>query len=461
MIKTIKPLVAFVKSLSHRPIFGWVIAFIVLNCIVTEDGGVNPNSRFAALKAMTEQGTLAIDNYLNLSYDWALARSGHYYSNKAPGPALLAAPIFALVNIAHGGAIGPGTVVASWVKALVSILLQALPWALLVLWLPSLFPGRFSLGGHAVHFMALAMLFGNTAAIFMNTFFGHAMTAFFLCLATICCCKKRYGLFGLSFGWALLSEYSVALFLPLFVVVIVNQTRNSKWIRPVITGALFPAVLWIWYHWVCFGNPFVTALRYENPLFLGPPQGRYTLFGMLTLQPNVKIIGELLFGANRGILVTQPWILVVTIATGYLAIIKKLRQDAKEVAAICIPGLLLLLWVNSGFYGWDAGGSAGPRYLAMVFPVFALLGGLIYDDLGKLSRWLLWLALLVALAFRGSVFATTILVNRVPLWQFQWHAILADKTHWAFAKLAAYYLILSLPLIKIYLDDRKPGRILS
>src|SRR5216684_9234062 len=57
-----------------------------------EGGGWNQNSRFDLVRAIVEQRTLRIDAYHQNTEDKAFA-NGHYYSDKAPGLALLAVPI--------------------------------------------------------------------------------------------------------------------------------------------------------------------------------------------------------------------------------------------------------------------------------------------------------------------------------------------------------------------------------
>ena len=54
-----------------------------------EGGGWNQNSRFDLVRAITQEHTLRIDEYHQNTQDKAFDR-GHYYSDKAPGVALLA-----------------------------------------------------------------------------------------------------------------------------------------------------------------------------------------------------------------------------------------------------------------------------------------------------------------------------------------------------------------------------------
>ena len=54
-----------------------------------EGAGWNQNSRLDMVRAIVEQGTLRIDAFHQNTADKAFA-NGHYYSDKAPGLALLA-----------------------------------------------------------------------------------------------------------------------------------------------------------------------------------------------------------------------------------------------------------------------------------------------------------------------------------------------------------------------------------
>src|SRR5271169_4349145 len=56
-----------------------------------EGAGWNQNSRLDLVRAIVEQGTLRIDAFHQNTGDKALV-NGHYYSDKAPGLALLAVP---------------------------------------------------------------------------------------------------------------------------------------------------------------------------------------------------------------------------------------------------------------------------------------------------------------------------------------------------------------------------------
>src|SRR5437016_13614268 len=72
-------------------------------------GGWNQNSRFDLIRAIVEQGTLRIDAYHDNTRDKAIFR-GHYYSDKAPGLALLGVPIVAVARpVLRAAGVDPGS----------------------------------------------------------------------------------------------------------------------------------------------------------------------------------------------------------------------------------------------------------------------------------------------------------------------------------------------------------------
>src|SRR6266513_2608200 len=226
-----KPVHGILQALFASPYRGWVLIFLLSNAVIDLDYGTNPESRFATLCAMVEDHSFRIDHYKERTIDWACTPDGHYYSNKAPGPMLLAYPAFWLFDkIITSGKADRAARDAARIEhrrvslRVLSFLFQTLPFAILasvgLSWLEAA-------GGApkaAVHLSAVAMLFGNTASLFMNTYFGHAMAA--ACVLALCLAlrKRWYVWSGLACGLALLSDYSSALLLPGLVLVTILQS---------------------------------------------------------------------------------------------------------------------------------------------------------------------------------------------------------------------------------------------
>src|SRR5258705_9840378 len=80
--------------IQRRALLIFAVAFISY-AYFYQGGGWNQNSRFDLVRAIVEQGTLRIDAYHENTFDKAYYE-GHYYSDKAPGLALLALPAAAL-----------------------------------------------------------------------------------------------------------------------------------------------------------------------------------------------------------------------------------------------------------------------------------------------------------------------------------------------------------------------------
>ena len=400
-----------------RPVAPWVAAFLLLNLCAWESGGTNPASRFAAVRAMSWDGQFAIDRYRSWTIDRAEAEDGHVYSNKAPGAALLAVPISLALDLllpVDRGDRERRPPLAYMV--LLSFLLQALPFAIAVLLVDAFLEERGTpLPGR--HLACLGALWGTTASSYMNLFFGHGLTAWLLIGLTLAAAQGRHCLSGLLYGFALLSDYAVAVLLLPFLLgslvaaADVSRPRRLAWI---LAGGALPALLWIWYHDSCFGSPFKTALHFQGQHFARPGMPRGTLSAVLYPVPRLEAIQGLVLSPSRGLVATDPWV-VAAWTLGMIAVVRRLfssrvgrRSEAPLppiVAWMTLGGLPLLVVATSCFNGWHGGACAGPRYLSPLLPSFALLVGLSYERWGKAGRAVLWLALLPSVLLRALVYA--------------------------------------------------------
>ena len=410
------------RDIKKSVIFPWIVCFILINLLVTQDGEKNPMSRFATMRAMSEQQTFQIDDYKHWTMDWAQTPDGHYYSNKAPGPMLIGLPVFwgmdqltklnGKRNVDKQGRLqAPG-----WLhKTAVCFFLQILPFALLLFFVTE-YLFRQDRGESAVHFVAIAILFGNTAALFMNNWFGHGITALFLLAAVLAMKRRKFLIMGLTYGLALLSDYGAAtMFLPLLLAVALQEKRELLWIKWGLIGAILPGGLWIWYHQMAFGGIFTIASKFQNPDMLDLANVAGSMYGVISLTPDWGVVGKLLFGFERGILFTQPWVLIgLAIACWKLA--QGRFAEHFGLSVFVVLGFLSILWMNAGFGQWHGGYSAGPRYMSMIFPIVALMIGIQYPTLPSWVRRVLWGSLGVSVLFRAMVYGTTILIPDVAMW---------------------------------------------
>jgi hypothetical protein len=403
-----RQIAAFFARLRENPVLHWCVLFLVL--AVTVDNRVNnanPYARYATLQAIAEDHTLAIDAYRDTTCDWARPPDGHYFSNKAPGPTLMAVPFHLPVDamvVAHAKDRKERDVrrkeARDAVLSYLAIALQALPFALVVLLAADALAKRGASRG-AIELAALAMLFGNTASLLMNMFFGHGMAALFTLAMALALLERRLFLAGLLFGLNVLTDYGSAMFFPVLVLMLALsgppgfKTRLRQLARFGL-GGLGPLIVFGAYHAYCFGGPFTLPNKYQNPVFV--EHGRRALWGVIDLFPSWPIAKALLFGMGRGLWITQPWVLVVLAVCLALVWARRLWADRLPAVRVVLPLMLgafgLLFFMNASFGGWHGGVCPGPRYLSAVFPLCGFALGLTYDRLPKGLRILLWLTVL-------------------------------------------------------------------
>ena len=405
----------------------FIIGFLFLNLANTQDGGQNARTRIAAMRSMHEQFTFRIDPHIGATNDWSQTPDGAYYSNKAPGPMLYGFPVFLILDRLHmlkEGARRDANGLRQFPDYLqmtgTSLLMQAVPFAILAAYLVHILSGLgASLFTQA--FVLFAVLFGNTAAIYMASYFGHGITAFFTLAALVAMLERRYMLLSFCFGSALLCDYGVGMQVPSvalalgYILFSLPRDRRAHELRSiskgVVLGALVPGVLWVWYHTMAFGNPFYIANKFQNPAFLDMKDQAVQLWGIFSL-PRLEVLWALLFGAERGIWVTQPWVLLAIPFGLFYA----WRGVAREAAVFCVVGLAGLIFMNASFGGWNGGGAAGPRYLSHIFPAFALWIGLFLDRMPRVVISGFWLSLGFAVLYRSLVYNSTTEAAFAPLW---------------------------------------------
>jgi len=418
------------SGLRHSPLLPWVLLFLFVSLLVTQRGGTNPMARMAALRSLTDGGTLHIDPYKDWTIDWALSPTGHYYQNKAPGSVFLGIPVFALTDLLErhtgsnlrdeeGRLPAPG-----YLTHIVLVLtVQLLPFSVLVLLIGRELAAR-GVTTAGQHFFALAALFGNTASMLMNSYFGHGLAAVLFLAAFLFWLQRRWTLSAVCLSWCVLTEYGALFVLPAFAVATVYRERHLRWVMPVVLASLPAAALWGWYHTVAFGSPLSIASVYTNPAEIYQVPQRHNLWGTFTFLPYPDYVLSLLFGRTRGILVTQPWVLVL------IACVVFVRGHRELLAASLFTGLALaaLVWMNGGFGGWHAGWTIGPRYLSLSFPALALSAALVWDRLPRYAHAALWAGLAVSLVFRWLLLPFTVVQPITPLWPRAWQLLVTSKT---------------------------------
>jgi hypothetical protein len=344
-----------------------------------QGGGWNQNSRFDLVRAVVERGTLRIDAYHENTDDKAFA-NGHYYSDKAPGLALLAVPVAEAIRpLLRAAGVDPasarGLVAISY---LVTVFTVALPMAascaalfLIALWLGN--------DVSAAGFGALALGLATPIWAYSTLFWGHALAgaclvfgfAFALKLGRSQSQDVLLGLgVGLTAGWATVTEYPAAPAAVILAVLALTMVWKDGWPRRwrasvgIAMGASACIAVLLIYQFRVFGSAFQPSYSYY-------PAGAFPWMkqGYMGLTyPRIDVALKLLFGCRRGLLFAAPVALAAPFGLRWLWNQPSGRAAAAAASAIAAYYFLF----NASFRAWAAGWSYGPRYMAAGLPLLCI-----------------------------------------------------------------------------------------
>jgi hypothetical protein len=347
----------------------------------------NPVSRFELTRSLVERGKLDIDAFADSTGDRALS-AGHWYSDKAPLPALLAVPAYAVVYAwdQHQGddpayaATGTDdrpalrvTVNHPFARGLYisSLATAAVGGVALALAMYEVLRRRVS---PVIAFASsTATVLGTPLFAYATSLYGHTLAAALLfgAVALVDEPKRVAGSFGPSSAhgslrWAGLClvaavgcEYLAvvpALVVAFAIVLRLPRSVRARALLELGAGGIVPGLVIGAYHTACFGAPWRTGYSFiVHPEFAAGQAG-----GVMGIQlPRLSVLASLLFGTRRGLFYVAP----IT-AVGLSAVLYRLRKGSSDwldaLGAICF---LTLLVVNAGYYMWWGGAAAGPRHL--------------------------------------------------------------------------------------------------
>jgi hypothetical protein len=116
-------------------------------------------------------------------------------------------------------------------------------------------------------------------------------------------------------------------------------------------GALVALVPLALYNLIAFGTLF--KLGYEGVVgFSGMHQG---LFGLT--YPKVAVIGEILGGAEKGMIWVAPILVVAPIGLALMI----WRRETRGLGLLAVAVAVIVVLINASYVYWDGGSSTGPR----------------------------------------------------------------------------------------------------
>ena len=403
-----------------------------------EGGGWNQNSRFDLVRAIVEQRTLRIDAYHQNTEDKAFA-NGHYYSDKAPGLALVAVPLAVVARpLLHAAGVDSAspaglTDLAYWL----TVFAVGLPMALAC---SCLFWIALQLGSSvsASAFAAVAMGLATPMWAYSTLFWGHALAG--ACLVFAFACALRLGdvspardvawglILGLTAGWATVTEYpsapasAVVALLAMILVWKDGPRRRWRVALGIGAGAVVCIAVLMAYQYAAFGSVF-------HPSYAYYPPGAFSWMtrGYLGLTyPHIDVALKLLFGCRRGLLFSGPVVLAAPYGLWLLW-----KQPATRAAGVSATAIAVYYFLfHASFASWPAGWSYGPRYLSPGLPLLCVGLAPLWEH--ARGAWRIVVAALAAAGVGLTLMAVSVGAQppdefHCPLVQFYWPSFWAGR----------------------------------
>jgi hypothetical protein len=358
-----------------------LIIFLLLTFVFAyfyQEGKSNGNTRFSLIFAAVQERRLSIDDYFKKpdtkTIDHAYYK-GHFYSDKAIGPAVIGAIFYLPLYGTQQAFNWPDT---TTVKAILTFLVIGLPSAIAgtLIYLLCLY---LSASRFQSFLTTLSITLGTMFFPFGVTFFSHQLTSSLLFSAffMIFFLKEEPGLrkgwyfflIGLLMGWALICEYpSVLIILALVIYYFSILWKNKdyrRWrylILPFL-GGVFPILLQMLNNDLSFGH--VLSIGYAN---LDNQSFKAAMSqGVAGIKwPNLRILYYITLHPCAGLFWQSPVLFMAFFGAVYLFRQHRYRTEA-ILACFIICSYMVML---SGYTVWWGGASFGPRHLIPILPFF-------------------------------------------------------------------------------------------
>ena len=329
----------------------------------------NTVSRAIFVKAVVDEGTLNIDKYHDQSLDIGYLNS-HYYSDKAPLPALLVMPVYYFLEKS-----GFDNNRYSLIYTAGNFIAGSLPFAMIIL--VTFYFMQFNGPKPENIFLCSLPFISSFIFIYSGTFFAHALTSFLILASYVLLSKKeKYFFSGLLAGLAVLCEYPVIIIAAAWAILILMRKKKVKPAVLFISGGLPSGIFLLIYNYIITGHPFEFLYSHEQNF----PAGSQNLgFSIL---PRFDVIMQLLFGYYRGILFFAPALIAFVFIFFQN---KKLKNTSVIKNYLILPCIIYFLAICMHF-AWYGGWCYGPRYLSAITVLLLFEGAVRMKEQDKTKK---------------------------------------------------------------------------
>jgi hypothetical protein len=307
---------------------------------------------------------------------------GKTYSNKAPGLAFAALPVYALLRIALPSPASASAPILWIVRVLTVTLVCAVALARLARRLAA---GPAPVRHETAPLVVAAVALGTPYLFFARSFFAHAWTAALLFLSWDALVAseesapegrgRRRGpalfaaLAGFLAGWAAISEYTVA---PVAVLLALRAAfgpdrRKIRRVLAFAVGAAIPLAKLAFYDTMCFGSPWVlSSAREAYPSYSRLAGSGLFGFGV----PSARVALDSLFHPARGLVLFSPFL--IWAIPGFVRWWRS--KDSRPDCLFALAATVVFFVLMCGYPNWHGGWSLGNRYLVPIlfFPALAI-----------------------------------------------------------------------------------------
>lgn len=340
----------------------------------------NDSSRYDLIRAIVEKGTVSIDEFSTNTGDRSIFR-GHYYSDKAPGVAFAGVPVYWIANqLVH---------FMGWDRSkedrYIYIFLRFKLWVVLVIIIafPSSLLGvllfefltRIQISERFSLWLTLGYSLGTIVFPYSTLFYGHQFagvcifSAFYIINRRFTDSPIHPFLFlwiaGFVSGYAVITEYPVILLLPIVTGYLWLKEKNFKSLGVFILGMAIPALILLYYNYLCSGKLFNVGYFHEDMNRFNYEMGR-GIAGVT--YPTLPALWGITFSLFRGLFPINPFLLFAIPGYFYMY-----RQPVwRKEFWVSLLSVILFFLFNSSYYMWWGGWALGPRHVIPILPFLVL-----------------------------------------------------------------------------------------